>query len=824
MKDLRYHTKCVDRALLGVIAVFLSWSGGVFLSAQDPKTASLQSASDAQIFVKRYCAGCHSERLRRGGLSLANLDLSNVGPHAPVWEKVVTKMRTGLMPPVGARKPDSASYDGFRTWLTSELDRAAAEHPNPGPNSVFHRLNRNEYQNAVRDLLAVNVDVARFLPADDSSHGFDNMAGTLRVSSLLMERYLAAAKAISRLAVGSDTSFDSRTYYIGTEAERRVRTGQIPLGAEGGTEIRHYFPRDGEYDLTVSLQRTNRPGAMRTTAAQVERQLEVAIDGIQVARFTVGKPERGAKGPPTFHVRVPVAAGEHHIAARFYKLPLDLVDGLREPLVSERGEGDIPGSRGSLPRLSSLVVAGPFGPGGPGDTRSRRALFVCEPATTAQEAACAETIVARLAYRAFRGTAADEDVRAVVESYSDVRSGGGTFEDGIEFALRRLLVSPNFLFRIEADSSPVRGPRRVRDVELASRLSFFLWSSIPDEQLLAAAEQGQLRTRAGIEQQVRRMLADSRSRALTSNFASQWLELRGLAFYKPTEPLSFYYDEELRDSLQRETELFIDHVIRENRPVSELITARYTFSTSGWQTTTVSPAPSIPICGVSICRRTVRAAVSSGTGVFSPSHPIPIEPRPYFAARWVLANLLGTPPPPPPPNVPALEDEKPGTKAPTLREQMSAHRANPVCASCHTLIDPAGFALEHFDAIGRWRDRDDSWNTIDSAAVLPDGSEVQGVEGLKAALVRKPERFATTVTERLLTYALGRGLEHYDAPSVRRIVSDSEKDGYQFQSLIVKVAQSYPFVTRHGAALGPAGAHDVSGDSSGTAPRKAGAD
>ena len=824
MKDLRYHTKCVNRALLGVIAVFLSWSGGVFLSAQDPKTASLQSASDAQIFVKRYCAGCHSERLRRGGLSLANLDLSNVGPHAPVWEKVVTKMRTGLMPPVGARKPDSASYDGFRTWLTSELDRAAAEHPNPGPNPVFHRLNRNEYQNAVRDLLAVNVDVARFLPADDSSHGFDNMAGTLRVSSLLMERYLAAAKAISRLAVGSDTSFDSRTYYIGTEAERRVRTGEIPLGAEGGTEIRHYFPRDGEYDLTVSLQRTNRAGAMRTTAAQVDRQLEVAIDGIQVARFTVGKPERGAKGPPTFHVRVPVAAGEHHIAARFYKLPLDLVDGLREPLMSERGEGDIPGSSGSLPRLSSLVVAGPFGPGGPGDTRSRRALFVCEPANTAQEAACAETIVARLAYRAFRGTAADEDVRAVVESYADVRSGGGTFEDGIEFALRRLLVSPNFLFRIEADSSPLRGPRRVRDVELASRLSFFLWSSIPDEQLLAAAEQGQLRTRAGIEQQVRRMLADSRSRALTSNFASQWLELRGLAFYKPTEPLSFYYDEELRDSLQRETELFIDHVIRENRPVSELITARYTFLNKRLADHYgISGAQHPDLRRVDLPADSPRGGLlGHGSLLAITSHPD--RTSPVLRGKWVLANLLGTPPPPPPPNVPALEDEKPGTKAPTLREQMSAHRANPVCASCHTLIDPAGFALEHFDAIGRWRDRDDSWNTIDSAAVLPDGSEVQGVEGLKAALVRKPERFATTVTERLLTYALGRGLEHYDAPSVRRIVSDSEKDGYQFQSLIVKVAQSYPFVTRHGAALGPAGAHDASGDSSGTAPRKAGAD
>ena len=787
-------------AIVGVCALLFGALSGASLRAQTGHSAAPKDSAEAELFVKRYCAGCHSDRLQRGGLILTGLDLSDVGAHSDVLEKVVMKMRGGLMPPLGARRPDPASYDGFRTWLAAELDRAAAEHPDPGPNEVFHRLNRNEYQNAVRDLLRVEIDAARFLPADDSSHGFDNMAGTLRVSPLLMERYLGAAKAISRLAVGSDASFDSRIYYVGTEAERRVRTGGIPLGAEGGTEIRHYFPRDGEYALTIALERTNRPGAMRTVARQVDRQLEVAIDGVQVGLFTVGKPERGARGPRQYEARVPVAAGEHHVSARFYKLPLDLVDGLREPFVSQRGEGDIPGSSGTLPRLSSLMVEGPFSASSPGDTPSRREIFVCQPAENAQEGACAQSILSKLARRAYRGTGADEDVQALVQSYTEVRSRGGTFEDGIEFAVRRLLVSPNFLFRIEADPSSITDPRPVSDLELASRLSFFLWSSIPDEPLLAAAEQGQLHAADQIEQQVLRMLADPRSRTLTSNFASQWLELRSLAFYRPTEPLSFYYDETLRDALQRETELFIDHVIRENRPVPELITARYTFLNKRLADHYgISGAQHPDLRRVDLPADNPRGGLlGHGSLLAITSHPD--RTSPVLRGKWILTNLLGTPPPPAPADVPPLEDEKPGTKAPTLRAQMSAHRANPVCASCHTLIDPAGFALEHFDAIGRWRDRDDSWNAIDSSAVLPDGSEIEGVDGLKAALVRQPERFATTVAERLLTYALGRGLEHYDAPTVRKIVSKSAKDEYRIQSMIVGVARSYPFLTRRGAS------------------------
>ena len=805
----------LNRAVrIGTCAVLCGLLSGVLLNAQQNQSAAPEHPKDAELFVKRYCAGCHNDRLRRGGLTLGGLDLSNVGSQTQVLEKVVTKMRAGLMPPLGARRPSPAAYDGFRTWLAAELDQVAAKAPDPGANHIFHRLNRNEYQNAVRDLLHLNIDAARFLPADDSSHGFDNMAGTLRVSSLLMERYLAAAKEISRLAVGSDPSLDSRIYYVGTETERRSRTGTISLGAEGGTEIRHHFPRDGEYEFTVELQQTTRTGAMRTVPRLVDRQLEVSIDGVQVGLFPVGyktngqlialdpvrRPEGGATGPPRFNVRVPVSAGEHRIGARFYKLPLELIDGFLEPLVSERGEGDVPGLSGALPRLSSLMIDGPFNPEGPGNTKSRQEIFICRSTEEVTEPTCAHSILSRLARRAYRGTGTDKDVHALLQSYMDARSQGGTFEDGIEFALRRLLVSPNFLFRVEADTdtTSIDETRPVTDLELASRLSFFLWSSIPDEQLLTAAEQGRLHTAEQIEHQVRRMLLDPRASALTSNFASQWLNLRSLAFYKPTEPFSFHYDEALRDALQRETELFIDHVIRRDRPVSELITARYTFlnkrladhyGISGAQHPDLRlfelPADS-PRGGL----------LGHGSLLTITSHPN--RTSPVLRGTWILTNLIGTPPPPAPPDVPPLEDEKPGQLAPTLREQMSAHRANPVCATCHALIDPSGFALENFDAIGRWRERDDSWNSIDSSAVLPDGSKIDGVEGLKAALVREPERFATTVAERLLTYALGRGIEFYDAPSVRKIVSKSAKDAYRIQSMIVNVALSYPFVTRRG--------------------------
>ena len=542
----------------------------------------------AAAFVRTYCASCHTERTQHvrcrrchtehGDSTFADLDLSELADHRETWEKVVVKLRAGLMPPLDAHRPDQATADRFRHWLSGELDRVAQELPDPGPSPVFRRLNRSEYQNAVRDLLHVHIDATHYLPADDSSHGFDNMAGTLRISPLLLERYLAAAKAVSRLVVGSKKAFDSRTYHIGTEAERRVRSGDPVPGTEGGTQIRHYFPRDGDYEFTVSLEPVNRPGARRTTPVLVDRLLELAVDGNRIGTFHVAKPDREIREPPKLRVRARVSAGEHDVAARFHKAPLNLVDGLLEPLVNERGEGDIAGASGSVPRLNTLTVEGPFEAGGPGDTPTRRALFVCRPRSPAEEARCAETILTALARRAYRGMATEAASQSLLGAYDDARRRGEPFDVGIGHAVRRLLVSPHFLFRVEADTVSGRPPvQPVNAMELASRLSFFLWSSIPDAPLLSAAEHGLLDTPGQMEAQVRRMLADPRASALTTNFASQWLELRSLAFYLPTAPLSFHYDESLRDALQAETELFFDHVLRHDRPVTELLTARYTF-------------------------------------------------------------------------------------------------------------------------------------------------------------------------------------------------------------------------------------------------------
>ena len=767
----------------------------------DPATG----LDDARSFVRNFCAACHTERtqhvrcqrchVENGEIKFADLDLADVAAHPAAWEKVVARLRAGTMPPLDAKRPRFATADRFRTWLSKELDRAAASRPNPGPSPVFRRLNRNEYQNAVRDLLALDIDASRYLPADDSSHGFDNMAGTLRLSPLLMERYLAAAKAVTRLALGDAGTFETTTYLVGTETERRARTNDAPLGAEGGTGIRHTFPADGVYELTAALEPVNRPGARRTIPFLVDHRLELTVDGAQAGAFIVPKPLQEVRDPPKHRVRLRVTAGSHAVAARFYKMPLNLVDGLLEPLVNERGEGDIAGASGALPRLHSLAIAGPFGGGRIAETPSRQAILTCTPAGTQDEATCAARILDQLARRGFRGTGPAPELQALRDAYATARGQGADFEGAVGLAVRRLLVSPHFLFRIERPN-PTPEPRPATGLELASRLSFFLWSSIPDERLLAAATSGRLRTRADIKREVRRMLADPKAWALTSNFASQWLELRSLAFHRPTEPASLDYDETLRDAFQLETELFFDHLLRHDRPVTELLDADYTFLNKRL-------ADHYDVTGIQHPDlRRVRLPVDSlrggllghGSLLTITSHPD--RTSPVLRGKWVLANLLGTPPPPPPPDVPDLKAGKPGTKAPTLRERLREHRDNPACAACHDAIDPPGFALENFDSIGRYRERDASWNEIDSAAMLPDGTRVQGVLGLKQALVAKPERFAATLAERLLTYALGRGLEPYDGPSVREIVARSADDGFRMQSLIVNVAQSYPFRMR----------------------------
>ena len=777
------------------------------------------AADTRQALLKQYCITCHNHRLNTGNLALDTLDLADAGSNASVWEKVVRKLRAGVMPPAGRPRPDERTHDAFVGWLEGELDRAAAAHPNPGRTETFHRLNRSEYQNAIRDLLHIELNIADLLPADDSSYGFDNIAGVLRISPALMERYLSAAKTISRLAVGAPlTAVDHEVYGVAPDAQQHDHVDGLPFGTRGGLVVRHLFPLDGEYDIKVDVTGAN--------AIREPQQLEVTIDGVQVRLFTLagraGASDSVYDSADKLVTRVSVPAGPRDVGVAFVKKAALLVEQAREPFQNPRISGNDGGPGGSMPGVMSLTVIGPYDPKGAGDTPSRRRIFACHPSSAAQEHACARQILSTLARRAFRGSVPDDVLADLLRFYSEGRADGGTFDAGIEFALRRLLVSPEFLFRVEADPGAGTATRRVAatpadasqtgvyrisDLELASRLSFFLWSSIPDDELLDVASSGRLRQPGVIERQVRRMLADPRAESLTTNFAGQWLQLRNMATVRPGDPYSLTFDETLRQAMWRETELFFESVLRENRSVMDMLTADYTFLNER-----LAVHYGIPGIQGSHFRRVTLPADSPRRGILGhgsiltmTSHAI--RTSPVFRGKWVLMNVLGTPPPEPPPNVPALVDKKTQARVQTMRERMAQHRANPTCAACHSLIDPAGFALENFDAIGRWRVVDESFNAIDASGALPDGTKFNGVQELRAALIRRPERFVTTVTEKLLTYALGRGLEYYDMPAVRRIVRDAAKDGYRFQTIVRGVAESYPFTMRRVDAAPATSAH-----------------
>ena len=754
----------------------------------------------AAALLKRYCQGCHNGRVLAGRLALDTLDVAAVGTEAAAWEKVVRKLRAGVMPPAGMPRPDEPALDRFVSYLETALDAAAAAHPNPGRTEALHRLNRTEYRHAIRDLLALDIDVADFLPADSASYGFDNIAGALTVSQSLLERYLAAARTISRLAVGSPLpAVDAATYRLSPSLPQHERVEALPFGTRGGTLISHFFPLNGEYDLRVEVSGASR---LRET-----HELEITLDARPVKRFTLAP--RGAGGADDagkLAVRLPIDAGPREVGVTFIKKPTALVEGLREPLPNPRFDG---GPGGPLPTVASVTITGPFDPAGPGDTPSRRRIFVCQPAGADEEAPCARRILAGLSRRAYRGLGPASAVDELMAFYRETRDEGGSFEAGVEAALRSLLMSPHFLFRIAIDpAADLRASRapgaddrdarvyRLSDLELASRLSFFLWSSIPDEELLAAAERGALRDAAVLERQVRRMLADPRSEALTTSFAGQWLQLRNLDMQRPGDPYSLAFDEALRQGLRRETELLFDSAVREDRSVLELLTADYTFLNER-----VALHYGIPHVQGSHFRRVALPADSPRRGLLGhgsiltlTSHAI--RTSPVLRGKWLLNTVLGTPPPDPPPNVPALADERTQARVQTIRERMAQHRANPSCAACHSLIDPAGFALENFDAIGRWRTVDESFNPIDTTGALPDGTTFDGVAELRAALVRRPERFVTTAVERLLTYALGRGLEHDDMPTVRGIVRAAAADGFRFQAVLLGIVRSYPFQMR----------------------------
>ena len=765
-----------------------------------------QQATEYRALLDDYCVTCHSQRivdgqnepataltsqLRAVGLALDALDLSAVAADAAHWEPVVRKLRAGLMPPAGRRRPDQAVLDEFRTWLETELDGAVAASPNPGRTATFHRLNRAEYHNAIRDLLALEIDVVDFLPADDASFGFDNIGGVLRISQSLLERYLNASRVISRLAVGSPPPAPfSEEFRAAQDEQQQDRATGMPFGTRGGMLVPYHFPLDADYDLKIRVS-----GAR---GLDEQNQIEVTVDGEPIDLSAV---ELGS----SIELRMPITAGPHDIGVTFYRNPPVLVEQVRERFQNPRTAGNSGGPGGSMPTVTSLTIAGPYDIRGPGITPSRDKVFVCQPVTGSEELDCARTILAGLARRAYRRPVTSADVEVLIEFFEMGRvNGDGSaasrgFDSGIELALRRLLVSPEFLVRIEADPTGVASdtPYAVTDIELASRLSFFLWSSIPDDELLDLAERGVLSQPAELDRQVRRMIADPRSKELTTNFTGQWLQLRNLAtVVRPGAPYSVAFDETLRQAMITETELFFDHVVREDRGVLELLTADYTYLNGR-----LAGHYGIPNVQGSHFRLVTYPASSPRGGLLGQgsiltltSHAI--RTSPVLRGKWILNNILGTPPPDPPPNIPALDDRQTQLRVGTMRERMSAHRDNPVCAACHAMIDPAGFALEGFDAIGRSRVVDEYYNRLDTSGVLPDGTVFDGAAELRAALVARPERFVGTVTEKMMTYALGRGLDYYDMPAVRRIVREAASDGYGMQSIIVGIVNSYPFLYR----------------------------
>jgi hypothetical protein len=783
-------------AVVVVVTGALAVTAASELAAQRGQPAPSAAASGTragapdQAVINQFCVGCHNDRLKTGSLSLEGLDVTRPADHPEIWEKAVRKLRGGLMPPPDRPRPDAAKYAALLSSLQDRLDAADALHPNPGRTDTVHRLNRLEYENAVRDILGVEIDGADLLPADDSSYGFDNIAGVLKTSPALLERYLSVARIVSRAAVGSPPpAIDAVIHRISPDTQQHDRGVDLPFGTRGGTLVRLVFPQTAEYEIKVAVG-----GGGRGNAAGSPQVLEITLDGVPVKTGPAG-------GRDTPGGRITVSGGPHDIGVAFLRKPPDLVEQVREPFQNPSANGSS-GPAGPMPTVTSVTITGPYNATGAGDTPSRRRIFTCTPKDPGREATCARTILAELARRAYRGTVSPDSLKVLIDFYESGRAEGGSFEQGIELAIRRMLISPEFLYRVEADPAPRAGRAgaatsyRIPDLDLASRLSFFLWSSVPDDELLKLAARGTLHEPAALERQVRRMLADPRSDSFTTNFTGQWLMLRNLETARPVVPLSLNFDNSLRQSMQRETELLFQAVVRENRSVLELLDADFTFLNER-----LARHYGIPHVMGSHFRRVALPADSPRRGLLGHGSVLTVtsyanRTSPVIRGKWILNNILGTPPPDPPPNVPALPDRMTQARVKTMRERMAQHRENPACTSCHVMMDPAGLALENFDAIGRWRTVDESFNRIDASGTLPDGTRFDGVVQLRAALLGHPERFVNTVTEKLMTYALGRGLEYYDMPAVRKIVRDTAAAKYPMEALIAGVVTSRPFQFR----------------------------
>jgi mono/diheme cytochrome c family protein len=785
-----------------VLAGFLAITSVPLGAGQAP--ARPAATADHGAVVTKYCVTCHNDRAKTGGLSLEKVDIAAPVAAADVWERVVLKVRVGMMPPQGSPQPDPESRAALVSYLTTTLDGEATAHPNPG-RPLVHRLNRAEYSNAIRDLLALDVDASALLPPDDAAYGFDNIADALGVSPVLLERYLAAAGKISSLAIGDpDTGPAGEVFRIRQDASQDIHIEGLPVGTVGGILAKTTLPLDGTYDFSIKLFRTNL-GVVR--GLEYEHQLEFTVDGVRVHVSRVGGEEdfranlknmtkAGDDVEARAHVRIPLKAGPHVITAAFLERS-DAINPLRlQPFI--RSSNDTLDTIGH-PHLDTFTVTGPFDPTGPGDTPSRRKIFICRPSQTVTEDACARRIVSTLARRAYRGQVSSADLERLHEFFLKGRKLG-TFDTGIQTALQRILASPKFSFRVERDpAGAVPGQMyRISDLELASRLSFFLWSSIPDDQLLRVAAQGTLHTPAVLTQQVRRMLADEKAEALVSNFAGQWLYLRNLKSLQPNSLEFPDFDDNLRQAFQRETELFFRSILREDRSVLDLLTADYTFLNER-----LAKHYGVPNIYGSHYRRVTltddarKGLLGKGAILMVTSHAD--RTSPVVRGKWVLDNLLSAPVPPMPNNVPPLnEDANRGGKILTMRERMEEHRKNPVCAACHKIMDPIGLSMENFDAVGAWRTRDGGTlgSPINASGELLDGTKVDGVVTLRQALLRQSDLFVGTVAEKLMIYALGRGLAYYDQPEVRHIVRESAGQDYRFSSLILGVVNSTAFQKR----------------------------
>src|SRR5688572_5906217 len=759
------------------------------------------SPATSRALLDQYCVACHNQRVKSADVAFDNADVARVGEHAELWEKAIRKLRAGMMPPPGARRPDKATADAFAAWLEQSLDAAAAANPDPGRVAV-HRLNRTEYASAIEDLLALKIDPAAMLPKDDEADGFDNIATSLAVSPSFLDQYISAARVVTNRALGTPgTKATSVTYRPARGTDQAVRVDGLPLGTRGGLIVEHNFPADGDYKLNVN----GLPIAGYLRGMEYKHTVVVLLDGVKVFENTIGGPEDlknidqqqaaavTAVNNRFQNIPLKTTAGPHKLGVTFVARTLaesdDVLFSFRPGVGEER-----------IPKIGSVDVLGPFTAEGLGDTPSRQRLLICKPASPADEPACAKQILTRLARRAYRRPVTDPDLAAPMAFYAKGREGAD-FEAGLREALPAILASPKFLYRAERTPAGVAPGtvHRITSLELASRLSFFLTGRGPDDELLALAERGTLSEPAVLDAQVKRLLAAPTAHSLVTTFAFQWLKMRALDEIEPDGVIFPNFDDSLRDAFKSELDLFIRSIIAEDRSVLDFLTANHTFVNER-----LALHYGIPyVRGVHMRRVTLADSnrfglLGKGAVLLATSYAN--RTAPVIRGAWILENLLGTPPAAPPPDVEAFRENKDGEKAFSIRAIMEQHRANPSCNSCHGVMDPLGFALENFDAVGEWRSKDRyAGDAIDPSGTLVDGTAVRGPVDLRAALLKRPEQFVQTITEKLMAYALGRGVEAHDMPVVRRIVRDAARDNYRFSSIVKGIVTSAPFQMRKAA-------------------------